>query len=318
MPEAARTRTAKVALALAIASSVVVAAAIVVTLVRSHARTERSRHPRTDKIDTAGALVRAADVLRLQDAVESSGDGIRVHDRALAAALRLRDSDVITALSGRIVRGSTDVTAAVSSMFMLDPSAVYVDLIRDGKPLLLKWQIDGSIRDGLADLHRGVTKTIRGGLAAGMVGGLSAAPGVIDPFATAHAVDPFATAHAVDPFIATITNIDVDHYAMPVSTFRVLFDDPVSQMARGVIATIKCVPSAHGNGSVNRLFGIRPSSVWYALGLRNGDIVLGANGHSVGFSTLFDDTRQLANADTIDLEIERSGANIHLRYDITP
>ncbi|CAN5902680.1 hypothetical protein BH11MYX2_BH11MYX2_21180 [soil metagenome] len=312
MPEAVRTRAANLALALAITSSVVVVAAIVVTVARSHARTERSRHPRADKIDRAGALVRAADIIRLEAAVESSGDGIRVTDRALAAALRVRDADVVTAISGRIVRSTTDVTTAVSSMFMLDPSAIYVDIVRDGTPLLLKWQIDGDLRDALTSMHRDLTKKRNNGLAAGVVGGLSGAPtsGMIDPFATAHASN--------DPLVSTITMLSVDHFALPAATFRTLFDDPGTAISSGVIASIKRLPVERDSRTVNRLFGIRPSTIWYALGLRNGDIVLSANGRTVDFSSLFDTTRHLTNADSIDVQIERSGASLDLHYDITP
>ncbi|HEY4180006.1 MAG TPA: hypothetical protein VGM90_24355 [Kofleriaceae bacterium] len=309
MPEGARTKAAKIALSLAIASSVVVAAAIVVTVVRSHARTERSRHPRAEKVDTAGVIVRATDVLRLDGAVDASGAGVHVNDRALAAALRLRDSDIITAISGRIVRGAADVTSAISSMFMLDPSAVYVDVVRDGQPLLLKWQVDGNMRDALADLHRDLgRKTVR---KFGSVSPQSSAPGTL--------FDPFASAHApVDRIVATVTPIAGDHFALPIATFRILFDDPATAISTGLIAPIKLVPIERDSRSVNRLFGIRPSTIWYALGLRNGDIVLAANAQPVGFSSLFDNTRHLVNADTIVLSIERSGASLELRYDVTP
>jgi S1-C subfamily serine protease len=105
-----------------------------------------------DAIRTVESTVAATDVVKLKrEAVESVTEGgkvlgMRVTDEKVRQALGLDATDVITAVSGRVLKREYDVYDALLSASILDPAVLYIDVLRDGKPLLLKWKLDGDLR----------------------------------------------------------------------------------------------------------------------------------------------------------------------------
>jgi S1-C subfamily serine protease len=224
---------------------------------------------RTDKPGSqAGPLeqrVAAADVAKLKrDSVENVTDtgkvlGVKVIDTKVREALGLEADDIITGIAGRTIKREFDVYDAVLGMSMMDTSVVYVDLIRDKKPMLVRWQLDGDLRsarrsDDSYGSGRG-TPPIRGGIGS-------------------TAVDPFGVATPRDPLLDTITKVDEFHYEIPRSTIERIVANSTDYM-KGA----RVVPSMK-NGAPEgfKLYAIRPTSVWSAVGFQNGDTIRAVNG----------------------------------------
>jgi type II secretory pathway component PulC len=73
--------------------------------------------------------------------------------------------------------------------------------------------------------------------------------------------------------------------------------------------TLRVVPQAKdGQMTGMRLFGIRPTSVWAKLGLRNSDLVIAINGHALSNPTqALEAYSEVKDADRFTVELERAG-----------
>jgi S1-C subfamily serine protease len=250
----------KIAIGAAVVALLVSAAAAVVVVSRGNGRPAAP----SQAAEAAGSRrVAAADVTKLKrDIVEKVSEagkviGVKVTDAEVRAALGLGADDVITALSGRAIKREFDVYDAVLGMSMMDTSVVYVDLIRDKKPVLVRWQLDGELRSA----RRADTATSRS------TGGALGNPFDING----------GTGTPPDPLLATIKRLDDFSYEVPRSTVDRLLASS-STYSRGA----RIIPAFRGGQNQGfKLYAIRPDSVFAAAGFNNGDTVRAVNGHEL-------------------------------------
>jgi general secretion pathway protein C len=180
--------------------------------------------------------------------------GVKVTDEDLRRSLDLDPDDVITAISGRTIERELDVFDITYNLKRMRASTVYVDLVRDRRPVLLRWKIDGDLQTARVtrpyDLG-GSLGSLRGGL-----GGI-----------------PYAIS-APDPLVDTIKRIDDLNYIVPRTTVERVFASTSSYA--GVARTW---PSRRTGGF--QVFGVRPGTIVSAIGIANGDSIRAINGHVV-------------------------------------
>jgi S1-C subfamily serine protease len=244
--------------------------------------------------------VAAADIVKLKrDTFELAKDGeevigVRVVDDKLREALGLQRTDVITALAGRAIHREYDLTDAVVGSSTLDASMLYVDLLRDDQPLLLRWKLDGSLR------------TMRKNDSASQ----PAKP--TDPLA-----NPFGgyggSLTARDPLLDTIKKYDTFHYELPKSTVERALANPMD-FAKGA----RVVPAmSMGRTEGMKLYAIRPNSIYAALGFSNGDLIRTVNGFELtGMDKALEIYTRLRDASSLEIEIVRRGRDETIRIDI--
>lgn len=243
-------RIPAIALGLAITALVVVGVALIVVVTRTPAPSTTVAVP--GALPLFDQAVRAADVVALERAggaqlvetvIGPAGPrGLRVTDAALAPALGVTGTDVITSIGGRLVRRPFDVQDAARSARTQRVTTVFVELERAGAPLVLRWRIEGSLRDAWLALRS----------PGAAVGGAPVAPSDV----------------------SGIVRRDATHVEVPRSLLDQLIADPM------VIArSARLVPSFRAGQPIGyKVFGIRPGSPLAALGLVNGDQVLAVNG----------------------------------------
>lgn len=292
MADAASGRTARIAVALAGAAVVVVMAAMIVVVRGRRDPASPPVQPMTGSAsDAAPIVVEARDVVRIgRGTVEPASDasgviGIQINDAELLAALQLESTDVITAISGKPVRRQFDVFDALAGTSMMNATTLYIELLRDGQPKLVRWELDGDLREA----RTGVASTQR------------SPPAPVVP----------------DPLVGTIKRITDHDYEMPRATF-----EQISSNARsGILSGIRLVPGYRSGvtGPIEgvKLYAIRPSSIWAALGIENGDRVQSVNGRPVLVGTLWHELFKASSARTVELAVIRRGAPISLKYSIT-
>lgn len=218
--------------------------------------------------------VAAADVVKVKretvSVVRDAGKaiGVKIVDGEVRKSLGLETDDVITALSGRAIKREFDVYDAMSGMSQMDASVVYVDLLRGGKPLLLRWKVDGDLRAARRAETLGSLGGTRGGLGSlggGSLGSLGGSLGT-SPY------DPFQPTS--DPLVDTIKKIDDHNYEVPRSTVERVFSSTssYSRMARTI--------SSYRNEGF-RVFGVRSGTLVSAIGIQSGDAIRAINGHEV-------------------------------------
>jgi S1-C subfamily serine protease len=278
-------RTPVIAVSLAGLALVTVVIAVIVVAARG-GRTAVAAKPAV--VEDHGPIkhrVPATEVVRLdRDTLEATTDasgvaGVKVTDAALRTELGLGPSDVITAISGRAVKRQFDVYDALLGASMMQATALYVELIRDGKPALLRWELDGDLRAARTGSKKSRT---------GMFPSLPSAPVTRVP----------------DPLVDTIKKIDDTTYEIPRSTIDGVAGNP-SAIARGA----RVVPSMK-NGQPNgfKIYAVRPGSFYGALGLRNGDTIQSINGHALdSVSSALDVYDKLKGVDSLRIELERRG-----------
>lgn len=290
-------RTAIIAIGCAVVALLTSLVAVVVVAMRAPAApaTAVARGPEDQR-------VAAADVNKLKrGAVAMARDrdgavrGATITDPALRAALGLEADDVITALGGRAIARELDVYDAVLGIGTMDASIVYVDLLRAGRPTLVRWTLDGELRAARRDPPRRPT-----------LGVLGATP---DPNASAlgslggGSVDVFGSPRASrDPLLDTIVRIDDLHYEVPRATVERLLanTDAFARQARIVPAFRNGQPDGF------KLYAIRPGSLWATIGVRNGDTIQAINGHALttGDAAL-DAYVKVRDATTVELALRR-------------
>ena len=239
-----------------VAVALAITATIVVLRRRGPVQTESAplaiegRVAATDVVELRGSAVSAA----------ASGVGVAVADAALRKHLGLEDNDLVTAISGRIVKREFDVYDAILGVAQLGATAMYIEILRNGHPQLLHWSIDG-------DLNKA-----RRAARAALPSPTSPPPITrYDPFATRA---PGSSGGAFDPVFDTIATVDSTHAEMPRATLQRLLDDP------SLVATsARVIPSVrNGDSEGFKLYAIRPGSFYAKLNLQNGDTVRAING----------------------------------------
>ena len=291
-------RGAVIAIGAAIVALLTSLAAVIVVVARSADATP-ARAAGASSAMVSERHVAADDVAKLKrDTVEKVTDkdkviGVKVTDPKLRGALGLAADDVITAIAGRTIKREFDVYDAVLGTSMMDSSVVYVDLVHDGKPQLVRWQLDGDLRSA-----RRATDVIP----PSPVPIPTPTPPTIDP------TNPYSPAPADpvdDALVDTIRKLDDYHYEVPRTTIDRVLQNPMA-VAKGV----RVVPAMrNGKPEGMKLYAIRPTSLWAALGFRNGDTIRTINGAELtsaekaleAYSTLRDATR-------FEIDVLRRGA----------
>jgi type II secretory pathway component PulC len=223
--------------------------------------------------------VTAVDVVKLEQAVEAIGGGVHVTDRELQQRLGLTDDDVITSIDGRAIAVSDDIHEALFEIAMMKAQTLYVELLRDHGPALVRWRVEGDLRGARHD----------------------------------YGYTPSRLPPPPDPLLDTIHKVDDTHYTIPAATVQQLTLDP-AQLARGA----RIVPAMkNGTPSGFKLYAIRPYSVVARFGIVNGDTVRTINGHDLqSASDAMDVYRQLHGATQVVIELERRGSPITLTISV--
>ena len=186
----------------------------------------------------------------VEKAVDDRGDviGVTVKDAAVRTALGLEVGDIITAINGRAIKREFDVYDAVLGMSTMDVSVLYLEVLRDKEPQLVRWKLDGDLRQAKG----------------GPIRRPPSLPG-----------NPFTA--APDPLVDSIRRIDALHYEIPRATVDQLLANP-DQYARQA----RLVPAIrNGQPEGFKLYAIAPGSLWFAIGLANGDTIRSVNGHDL-------------------------------------
>jgi type II secretory pathway component PulC len=203
--------------------------------------------------------VDASEVTKLKRDVVEKVDGptfgVSIKDEALRNALGLEAGDVITAIGGRVIKREFDVYDAILGMSMMDASIVYVDIVRAKHPVLVRWKLEGDLRAARRDP--------------------SPTPAPRRNIFGAPRPNPFTAPR--DPLVGTIERIDALTYEVPRSTIDQMLANP------DVYAkTARIVPSMRGGQPDGfRIYAIRPDSIWFAIGLANGDTIRSVNGNEL-------------------------------------
>ncbi len=259
--------------------------ALVVVATRAPNRSEIGMVP----FETA---VPAADVTKLRDNVElakedAGATGVRVTDERLRHALGLEVADVIAALNGRAIKKEADVAEAITGVRYLDATSIYVDVIREGEPVVLRWKLDESLRrSGRAERDQ--------------------LPDPVDPFAT-------QLGGTSDPVVDQIVKVDEFHYTVPRTVVDQVLANPMA-MARGA----RVVPAmSMGKTEGFKLYAIRPTSVYAKLGFSNGDLVREINGFSLdGPDKVLEIYTKLRDATSLEIALTRRGRDETIRIEI--
>jgi type II secretory pathway component PulC len=244
-------RPAAIAIGFAVVALVTSLIAVFVVMRRSSSEPAVVVAPQRARIDRT---IDANEVTKLkrdvvEKAVDGSGDviGVKVKDDAVRTALGLEPDDVITAINGRAIKREFDVYDAVLGMSMMDASIVYVEIVRDKQPSLVRWKLEGELRQSRNGPIRQPPTTSN--------------PSTAPP----------------DPLVDSIRRIDALHYEVPRSTLDQLLANP-DQYARQA----RIVPSVRsGQPDGFKLYAIASGSLWFAIGLASGDTIHSVNGHDL-------------------------------------
>jgi len=289
-------RTPVIAVSLAVIALVTVTIAVIVVATRGGATTADAETPAVTERGPFEHRVQATDVVKLDrdtlaPTTHANGTaGVKVTDVELRTLLALEPTDVITAISGRPIKRQFDVHDALLGASMMNATALYVELIRDDKPVLVHWELDGDLR------------TAR-------TGSRGSRTGRLFPSIPSTPVSPVP-----DPLIDTIKKIDDFTYEVPRSTVDALFADPAT-LSRGA----RIVPAMKMGQPIGfKIYAVRPQSFFAAVGLKNGDTLQGVNGHPLTDGTQAVDLHdRLKGADSLRIDLERRGRPEVLKITVT-
>jgi type II secretory pathway component PulC len=245
--------------------------------------------------------VLATDVVRLQrddvELVDTPGvtKGLRVIDPAVAKALGLEPGDVITALSGKPMMRKQDAYDVLLKLSLMNATTLYVEVTRKDKPTLLRWRLDGDLRQA----RYGVTS-------GNLFGSKPSLPPSYTPLPS-YTPDP-------DPVFDSIVKVDDTHYKIPSKVLDAVLANPMS-VAKGA----RVVPAIrNGQPDGFKLYAIRPSSVYAKLGLMNGDTIQSVNGFELtSADKALEVYTKLRDAKSLTFELSRRGKPVELNYEIT-
>ena len=288
-----------VAVGAAVVAMVFTLVAVIVVLARDGAQPA----PSVKQEALSDRVVRAADVVRLRsdlDVVVAAGTarGLRVKDASLAQSLGLDADDVITAISGKPTVSERDAYDAVLKLSLMSVTTLYVDVLRKDKPVVLRWRLDGDLRQARYDSTRG-----------GSLGSLGALDGTgsSPPVYTPPSSDP-------DPLLDTIEKVDDTHYKVPRKTIDAALANPMA-----IMKGARVVPAMR-NGVADgfKLYAIRPSSPFAKVGFANGDTVHSINGYELDTpDKALEVYTKLRDATSLTFDLTRRGKPVLLTIEIT-
>lgn len=275
-----------------VAMVVAITAAVVVLKRGDHPAAPVAKAEKPALAPIIDKTVLATDVVKLQrGAVEPMTGGVHVKDDALAQALGLEPDDVITAVSGRRVARDMDLYDAIFNISMMNGTAMYIEITRGSQSTLLRWHLDGDLRQA--------RYSASGSTYSGLFGGSAYVPPPPDP---------------PDPILDTIERIDDTHVKLPRKTAEHIFGNPMATMKGArVVPAIK-----NGQPDGVKLYAIRPSSVFARLGFNNGDTIEQINGTAITTpDKALELYTKLQKADVVTVDITRRGNPMQLTITIT-
>ena len=303
MSEAGGRRMRLVAVGAALVAMVFTLVAVIVVLTRDGHDAPRAN---ADVVTTHD--VKAADVVRLRrDDVElvvekGTTKGLRIKDAALAKSLGLEPDDVITAMSGKPLTREMDSYDVITKLSLMNATTLYVEVSRKDKPLLLRWRLDGDLRQAR---YSATTSS--------SLFGTYPPPSTYTPpsYPPPSYTDPDP---AIDSLLDSIEKVDDSHYKIPRKVVDAVLANPMS-IAKGarVVPAIK-----NGQPDGFKLYAIRPSSVYAKLGLANGDTIHAVNGFELTSpDKALEVYTKLRDATELEFEITRRGQPVSITYEIT-
>jgi S1-C subfamily serine protease len=286
-----------VAVGAALLALVFTLVAVIVVLTRDNVQAQpvvKAVSPVSDHV------VRASDVVRLQGTeveivfAQDAPKGMRVKDPAFASTLGLQAGDVITAISGKSLLRDTDANELLSKLGLLNPTTLYVEVVRGDETTMVRWKLDGDLREARRSTTWNNT-TLFGSNS-------SSLPSIV----TAPPID--------DTLLDAIEKIDDTHYKVPTMLVEALFAFPVS-FSKGV----RIVPSIrNGQPDGFKLYAVRPASLFAKLGFMNGDAVHAVNGFDLSTpDNALDVYSKLKDATNVQFDITRRGKPLTIDIQIT-
>ena len=243
------------------------------------------------------AKVLATDIVKVEhgnvEVVVEAGEskGLRIKDAELVRVLGLEPGDVLVSLSGRPLLRDNDFHDAVFNISMMNATTLYVEVTRDGAPTLVRWKLDGDLRQARYGTSGSVFNSYG-----------SYTPSTPPPRG------------APDPVLVTNQRVDDTHATLPRKTAdRILADLAVTSKGARIVPSMK-------NGQPNgmKLYAIRPSSVFARLNFSNGDTVHAINGHDLSSaSKLLEVYSKLKGVSELTFDVTRRGKPVTLVVTIT-
>ena len=112
--------------------------------------------------------------------------------------------------------------------------------------------------------------------------------------------------------VAGVTKVDDTHYDVERAVLDALLDDVSLSGGARIVPSVK-----DGQPNGYKLYAIRPSSVYAALGIKNGDTIHSINGHALlDVADVLATYEQLRASDNFDVSITRRGKPITIQYTI--
>ena len=271
--------------------------AVIVVLTRDNAQPT----PSAKQEALSDRVVRAADVVRLRsdmDVVVDAGTakGLRVKDVSLAQSLGLEADDVITAISGKPTVSERDAYDAILKLSLMSVTTLYVDVTRNTKPVVLRWRLDGDLRQARHDSLR---------------------PSALGSLGSAYSPPPPPSSDpdpVLDPLLDTIEKVDDTHYKLPRKTVDAALANPMA-----IMKGARVVPAMrNGQAEGFKLYAIRPSSPFAKLGFANGDTVHSINGFELDTpDKALEVYTKLRDATSLTFDLTRRGKPVLLTIEIT-
>lgn len=272
-------------IALGLAGLAVVLAGLATWVVASRGERARPAAVASAAATVITQKVKATSVVRLKHDAEVVRDhgvaGLRVQDARLRRDLGLERDDRITAISGRTIQTDFDVYDVLLGASMMAATVLYVDLVHDGAPVLVRWELDSDLRAArYADTD----------LAIADVG------------------------HGRDAFADAVITIDATSYKIPRATVDAILADPSFATSIRIVPVIRV-----GNPDGVKLFGITPSSVYAAVGLKDGDTLHAVNNRRLTTpDSALEAYLALKTADHLVIELDRRGSPVTISVTVTP
>jgi S1-C subfamily serine protease len=248
--------------------------------------------------------VQATDVVRLQrddvEVVVEQGvtKGLRIKDATLAKSLGLEDGDIITSLSGKPLMREQDASDVIVKLSLMSATTLYAEVTRKQKSLLLRWRLDGDLRQARYPTRSSLF-------------GTNSYPPPSPPTLAAPSLTPPSDP---DPLLDMIEKVDDTHYKVPSKFVDALLANPMG-LARGA----RVVPAMrNGQPDGFKLYAIRPSSTYAKLGFNNGDTIHSINGFELtSADKALEVYTQLRDAKSLTFELTRRGKPVELNIQIT-
>lgn len=214
--------------------------------------------------------------------------GLRIKDAELEKLLGLEPGDMLTALSGRPLLRESDFHDVVVYASMMNATTLYVEVNRGGTPTLLRWKLDGDLRQARYGVNGSLFNSY---------GGSTLPP------------------PPPDPLLDTIERIDDTHAKLPRKTA----DQILADLAVTTKAGARVVPAIkNGQPDGLKIYAIRPSSVFARLNFKNGDTVRAVNGHELtSADKIVELYAEVKGASELTFEVRRRGKPVTLTVTIT-